>query len=51
MEESKSKRLSLEDERRINNKLTDIKVSTDRMLNERKEIFKIIKDIQDILNK
>lgn len=43
--------LSKEELRRINNKLVEITLSTDKMMDERNKIYKTIKEIKEILNK
>ena len=43
--------LSTEDKRQINNKLTNITLATDKMMMEREVIYKLVKEIKEILNK
>lgn len=44
-------KLSNEDKRLINNKLTHITLASDRMMAQRDEIYKLVKEIKDILSK
>jgi len=44
-------KLSSEDKRQIQNKLTHITLATDKMAAQRDEIYKLVSEIKEILNK
>lgn len=45
------KKLNKEELRQINNKLVGIKLSVDKMMDERTKIYRIIEEIKEILDK
>jgi hypothetical protein len=44
-------KLSYEDKRQIQNKLTFITLATDKMAHEREQIYKLVEEIKEILEK
>lgn len=48
--EEKNSILSAEQKRQISNKLVFIQLSADKMVAEKAEIYKLVKEIKDILN-
>lgn len=48
--EEKNSILSAEQKRQISNKLVFIQLSADKMAAEKREIYKLVKEIKDILN-
>ena len=48
--EEKNSILSAEQKRQISNKLVFIQLSADKMAAEKAEIYKLVKEIKDILN-